>query len=184
MTRGPRYPLGWGCYTRYSVVLTGLLLTAAAPVTGQSPKVQPLSVYVFTAETEGGFVDADSKQRADSVRDLREALRKKKTVIVVESSDDADLLVEVLRRGLDETGKTSTKTSAGLGGLYSTTTKDTEAMVRTKLTVGEYSTEIVGKNDGRITNVWRTAANNAANQIDKWINANRDRVRQSKAKQQ
>ena len=57
-------------------------------------------------------------------------------------------------------------------------------MVRTKLTVGEYSTEIVGKNDGRITNVWRTAANNAANQIDKWINANRDRVRQSKAKQQ
>jgi hypothetical protein len=104
-------------------------------------------------------------------------------MVLVDDRESAELLVEVLRRGLEDTGKTSTRTTADiLGGFNSTTTKDTEALVRTRLSIGEYSTEIVGKNDGRITNVWRTAANNAANQIDKWIQTNRDRVRQYRPK--
>jgi hypothetical protein len=135
----------------------------------QKGGLQPIRVYIFTAGNKDGFVDADTKRRTDSVEDLKKDLEKNSIVQLVSEKDGADLVLEVLGRGAQETGSaTSTKDMYGQWH----TNNDTVAIVRVGLIAGSYSTVIEGRNDGRITNVWRTAANNAAKHIENWIKAN------------
>lgn len=159
------------------LLLLGLAVAAmvsiASPAFAEKKTAEPIRVFIFTAANEGGFVDAGQKQRTDSIEDLKEALEKKDVVQIVGQSEGADITLEVLGRGGEETG--SATTARGSYGTWNTS-KDTVATVRVGLTAGTYSTLIEGHNDGRITNVWHTAANNAAKKIEKWIKDNHDNL--------
>jgi hypothetical protein len=158
-------------------LVMAMVLSASFLIAAQKKSEEPIKVYVFTATNPGGFVDPDQKQRTDSVEDLKRALGKKDLVQVVDQKDSPDVTLEVLGRGDEETGTSSTTTSRGYYGIWgSTTSKDTVAAVHVRLKAGNYSTLIEGRNDGRITNVWWTAANNAAKQIQRWIKENHDRL--------
>jgi hypothetical protein len=149
------------------------IVVSPASIFAQQRSAEPIKVFVFTAPNEGGFVDSVQKLRTDSVEDLKKTLDKKDLVEIVSQKEGADMTLEVLGRGGEETG--SATTSRGAYGTWNTS-KDTVATVRVGLTAGTYATLIEGHNDGRITNVWRTAANNAAKKIENWIKDNHDRL--------
>ena len=139
----------------------------------QKKAAEPVKVFVFTAANAGGFVDPGQKQRSDSVEDLKKALEKKDFIQFVNQKEGADMTLEVLGRGGEETG--SVTTSRGPFGTWNSS-RDTVATVRVGLTAGTYTALVEGYNDGRLTNVWRTAANNAAKKIENWIKDNHDRL--------
>ena len=168
----------WGQWTRKMrfvklILFVGLVFAAFAAAEGvkanQKGKLEPIKVFIFTATNKDGFVDADVKRRADSVEDLKKALEKNSLIQLVSERDAADVVLEVLGRGAQETGS-ATSTRDIYGQWH--TNNDTVATVRVALTAGSYSTVLEGWNNGSLTYVWRTAANNAAKHIENWIKAN------------
>ena len=123
------------------LLLLGLAVAAmvsvASPAFAEKKTAEPIKVFIFTAANEGGFVDAGQKQRTDSIEDLKKALDKKDMVQIVAQSEGADITLEVLGRGGEETG--SATTARGSYGTWNTS-KDTVATVRVGLTAGTYST--------------------------------------------
>jgi hypothetical protein len=128
-----------------------------------------INVFLFTENEAGGFIDADAQERGDALNAMREQIQKKAKdrVTLVSSRAEADVTVEVLSR---------TRLDSGQEAMRSSRWPYVGEVVRAKLTAGDYSTEIVGQNDGRVLHTWRTAARDAAAGVDRWIAANRDRV--------
>lgn len=157
--------------------LAAVLLLLAIPAFAGAKKpirMRPVRVFVFTAPAEGGFVDADSKAKEDSIKDLSKALLKKKGVELARSLEAADLLAEILGRGYEETGGSTIGRSAW-GALK--TTPNAAATVRVRFTVGPYSTELVGRaGSEQFFSEWSTCAGDIAGQIDKWIDLNYERL--------
>lgn len=154
-----------------------LMLAVVVPsaYAGQKKAVEPIRVFVFTAQNPGGFTDDDQKHRTDSVVDLQKAFDKK-VVEVVSSPDQADVKLEVLGRGYDETGTTTTTTSRGYYGVWNSSSwNDTVPTVHVGLRAGAYGAMFWGSaNPGQLGLAWRTAAKTAASQIEKWIKQNHD----------
>ena len=155
-------------------LLVFVLLLGAFASTGLA-QFKPVKVYVFTATDPGGFIDADSKQRSDSVKDIVKQLRNKdREVALVDHAADADLILEVMGRGWEDNGSTSVSRSQ-----YGTTTatKDRGVTVYTRLAVGEYATGIKGYYyDELMIRPWTMAAASVANQVVRWIKDNDARV--------
>ena len=149
-----------------AVVLLNPLASAA-----QTPVA--VAVIVQTAQ----FEDQAQKDRLDSARDLKAYLRdKKKTLRLVETPAEAVVIVEVLGRGIQTQDTKSLERSAS-GRVEQRSDKD--KVLRVKLSVGEYSTEIEGRSaDGEyvITTSWTQAAMLAAIKIDTWIKTNRAKL--------
>ena len=86
--------------------ITTLICLAASPAFGQGYRVS-----VATAATPGGFVNAETKGRQDSVNDIIKALKDEKDYrslfTVVEDPAQADLRLEVAWRGAIETDITT-----------------------------------------------------------------------------
>ncbi len=153
------------------VVLT-MALMAASQLVAQRDNSQPFRVYVFTAEAK--FIDADSKARADSVKDVRRHLQnKKKTVVLVEDRRGADLTLEVLGRDLVPTGDMTTAWDPVLGDTK--TTQNVAGTLWIKMTVGDYSTKIVGRG-GAFAGAWSVAADDISAKVDRWIKDNGAKV--------
>ena len=72
------------------------MLTAAAPQ-GVDNETS-VRAFVFTATGASGEHTAEEQGRLDAVRDVREALGKKKGITLVNNRADANLLIEVLSR--------------------------------------------------------------------------------------
>lgn len=143
-------------------------------VTADLNAQRPIRVYVAPVETVGGFTDYETKRRADSRLDLIKNLSDDKTLAIVESSDRADVTLELLSSAQAETGEVRTETTRKPaiigGGEWSDSKKDTAPTVLVKLTAGEYTREVKGQYQGIR---WRDAANNAGGQIKHWIKENR-----------
>jgi hypothetical protein len=77
-----------------------------ATLAGQK-QMEPIKVFVFSAADPEGFVDANSQQRHDSVEDLRKDLSKNSFIQIVSVQGTADVTLEVLGRGHEETGSTT-----------------------------------------------------------------------------
>jgi hypothetical protein len=162
----------------HHVLLLGLAI--AATVSGalsgfaQNKSSEPIKVFIFTGANDGGFVDPDQRQRSDSVEDVKKALDKKNLIEIVGQREGADLTLEVLGRGGEETGTVTTR--PGPFGTWNSS-NDTVATVRVGLTAGTYTSLIEGYGGkGQIFSVWHTAANNAAKKIESWIKANHDNL--------
>jgi hypothetical protein len=164
-------------YQRLVLRLVCLVVIATAAFAGQKKQVEPIRVLVFTAQDASGFVDEDSRQRTDSVEDLKKDLSKDSTIQLVSAQDSSDVALEVLGRGYEETGSATTTQDYGEWHTY----PDTVRVVRVGLRAGGYSTLFEGTSSfgqrgliGVASGLWKMAANNAAKSIEDWIRANHD----------
>ena len=151
-----------------AVVLLNPIVSAA-----QTPVPVPVAVIVQTSQ----FEDQAQKDRLDSAPDLKADLRdKKKTLRLVETPEEAVVVIEVLGRGVQTQDTKSLERSAS-GRIEQRSDKD--KVLRVKLSVGDYSTEIEGRSaDGEyvITTTWSQAAILASQAIEKWIKTNRAKL--------
>jgi len=131
-----------------------LLLTAASQGTD---KLTSARTYVFTDTSASGRHSIEEQGRLDAVKELREALSKKKGISLVDNRADATVLIEITGReqGADVSG--------GFGGKQITSTGDTS--IRFHISSGTEESDLKSLGQG----TWGRAAKYAADRILKWI---------------
>ena len=123
----------------------------------------PVPLYLTTAGSGSGFTDPN-KDRQDSMKDLTEALAKKKNIRLVATKDEAVIVVEVAARGVREDSGSYSKMFGG---------KNEVKAVQVRLMVGEFATELTGESagggfgGGPGRGAWKKAAYKVADQIEK-----------------
>ena len=133
------------------------VFAAADAAAGQ--KKPSVTVYVFAATVPGAAKEEDAG-REEAVTDMREALRKKAGLEIVDSRNGADVLVEVLGREEREGAE------GGFGG--AAITKMGQTLIRLHVTSGPLGNEEVElKGIGQGT--WGRAAKDGADRVLKWI---------------
>jgi hypothetical protein len=120
-------------------------------------KLTSVRAFVFTATSAGGQPTPEEQGRLDAVRDMREALEKKKGISLVADRACANLLVEVVGREQGE------EPQGGFGGKSVTRMGDT--IIRLHIKSGDAESELKGMGQG----TWGRAAKDAADRIVKWI---------------
>ena len=137
-------------------LLAALLLALA---TAQSPDKSATSVrvYVFTATAASGEHDEEEKGRLDAVREMCDALEKKKGITVVDAPTTANVTMEVLSREMRD------EPAGAFGGKSITRMGDT--IIRLKVKSGDDESELKGMGQG----TWGRAAKDAADRFLKWI---------------
>ncbi len=150
-------------------VLNALLAAAGS----QATPAEPVKVFVFTAAPQSGTSDPMFKGRSDSVKDLQAALRRKPGLEVIETREQASVVVEVLERGDEDTGEVVVTTSSSpvTGTPHVDTSEQKKGVLRLKLTASGDSISLQGSGAGG--GKWRTAATNAASVVDQWIKDHR-----------
>ena len=138
------------------MILALLLALTTAP---QAPDKTATSVraYVFTETSAGGESTDEEKGRLEAVRDMRDALSKKKGITLVNTRAEANLTIEVTGR---EQGD---EPSGGFGGRSITSFGD--RIIRLRIKSGDQESELKGMGPGS----WNRAAKDAADRIVKWI---------------
>jgi competence protein ComEC len=146
--------------------ITVLLLAFA---TLQAPDTSPTTVraFVFAAPVSGAD-RTEEEGRREAVRDVREALAKKKGITLVDDRASATLLVEVLGREqrAEGTGPFGGKTITRMG----------DTIIRLRVKSGDDESDLKGMGQG----TWGRAAKDAADRVLKWI-ARREPKRQPAA---
>jgi hypothetical protein len=145
-------------------VVVALVLCAVLGGGGQARTngKEPVRIYVFATEVPGGSPPGDPRQgRLAAVRELREALRRKAGLSVVDDRAQADVTVEVTDREQQNAGE------GGFGGVKLTPFVDT--IIRVRVTFGEHHSELKGMGPG----TGSRAAKDAADGLLKWIERNR-----------
>jgi len=141
-----------------------VMLAICALLGGQAQTYGKESVrlYVFTAEAApGSSPDETVKGRLAAVRELRDALRHKAGLSVVDDRAHADVVVEVIGREQQDAGEGGFG-GVKLGAIVTTT-------IRLVVTSGEHQTEMKGMGSGSGSR----AAKDAADRLLKWIVRNR-----------
>jgi hypothetical protein len=138
------------------MLIAGVLLMVA---TLQSPDRSPTTVrvFVFTETAASGTPTPDETERLEAVTDMRDALKKKKGLTVVNDRADANVVMEVTGRERRE------EPAGGFGGKSITRMGDT--IIRVRVKSGEDEAELKGMGLG----TWGRAANDAAERFLKWI---------------
>jgi hypothetical protein len=150
--------------------------TANGAQTSADPEVQRSSpprgfrgqtdVTIFVGpQTREGFVEVDKGVR-DSIKDLKGEFRGKTRFRVVETREDARLVLEVVGRGM-----TSTDGGGAVGtrvGASTFVTPIGTIGIDTVLRVGAYEKPIVFQNCGG----WRHCARLVAKDVETWVEAN------------
>jgi hypothetical protein len=119
--------------------------------------VTSVRAFVFTATGASGEHSPEEQGRLDAVREVREALQKKKGITLVDSRADANLTIEVTSREQGE------EPGGGYGGMSITKMGDT--IIRLHLKSGDEESDLKGMGQG----TWGRAAKDAADRIVKWI---------------
>jgi hypothetical protein len=150
------------------MILAMLLAIVAAAAPQGADKETTVRAFVFTATGAGGEHTEEEQGRLDAVRDMRDALAKKKGITLVNDRADANLLIEVLgREQREEPG------GGPFGG--KTVTRMGDTIIRLHLKSGEEESDLKGIGQG----TWGRAAKDAADRILKWI-ARREPPRRKK----
>ena len=136
--------------------LSVLLLVALL----QSPDHSPTSVrvFVFTAIAEpGGARTTDEKERLEAVEHMRDALKNKKGITLVDDPASANVQMEVTGREQRE------EPTGGYGGKSITRMGDT--IIRLHVKSGDEEADLKGMGQG----TWSRAAKDGADRFLKWI---------------
>lgn len=136
-----------------------LVVTLLLLATLQSPDRTPTSVrvFVFTQVTSPASPTDDEVERRAAVDDMRDALKRKKGITVVDEPAEANVEMEV-------TGRERRDEPAGsFGGKSITRMGDT--IIRLRVKSGDDEAELKGMGLG----TWSRAANDAAERFLKWI---------------
>ena len=138
--------------------MTILAMLLAAALGWQGPdNGTTVRVFVFTNATGGAAQSPDEQGRLDAVRDMREALARKKGITVVSDRADANVLMEVVGREQRE------EPAGGFGGKSITRMGDT--IIRLRVKSGAEESDLKGIGQG----TWGRAAKDAADRFMKWI---------------
>jgi hypothetical protein len=138
--------------------MPALVLAAVLAVPPQgSDTLTSVRAYVYTETSASGERSAEEQGRLDAVREMREALAKKKGISIVDDRANATLLVEVTDR--EQGGEPS----GGFGGMSVTRMGDT--IIRLHIKSGEHEADIKGMGQG----TFGRAAKDAAERILKWV---------------
>lgn len=186
------------CWNRLAPNVSGLLLGGVVlfglmPAVARAADSKPakrVRVYCFAQKDPSGFVDQRTAELGDSLKDLKEAIVKKKDWLeLAESKDDADIVLEVVERTMVEReGDLKTETTYDKNGKVArsrtTTTKEHDVVVKAVMTVGDYQNEFTGKCDlGYLFGgAWRQAAKNLVGSMEDWVKKNYTRLMQAKAR--
>jgi hypothetical protein len=147
-----------------------LAMCAAVGLQG-ADKVTTVRAFVYTAPGASGQHTPEEQGRLDAVKDVREALAKKKGITLVNSRADANLFVEVISR--------EERVEPGAAGPFGgkTVSRMGDTIIRLHLKSGEEESDLKGIGQG----TWGRAAKDAADRIVKWI-ARREPARPVKKK--
>jgi hypothetical protein len=149
------------------MVFTMLLAMFASAGLQGTDKETTVRAFVYAA-TSAGEHTPEEQGRLDAVRDMRDALAKKKGITLVNSRAEANLFIEVLgREQREEPG------GGPFGG--KTVTRIGDTIIRLHLTSGEEESDLKGIGQG----TWGRAAKDAADRVVKWI-ARREPPRKKK----
>jgi len=141
-----------------ALVLSAVLGGGQAKTHGK----ESVRIYVFATEVPGGSPPGDALQgRLAAVRELRDALRRKAGLSVVDDRAQADVTVEVTDREQQNAGE------GGFGGVK--LTRFVNTIIRVRVTFGEHQSELKGMGPG----TGSRAAKDAADGLLKWIERNR-----------
>lgn len=140
------------------MVVTMMLACFAAAGLQGPDKMTSVRAFVYTATGASGQHTPEEQGRLDAVRDVREALEKKKGITLVTSRQDANLLIEVVSREerVDPGG-------GPFGGKAVTRMGDT--IIRLRVKSGDAESDLKGLGQG----TWGRAAKDAADRVVKWI---------------
>ena len=167
---------------RYLAVTLTLTIVLAVPLVAQkkpygNKEREDIHIYVFAAPNSNGSTDADSKDRANSLADLKRVLAGAHFT-VVDSQSRANFSIEV-EHGYMPAGTTTR--SRRTGGFSSRMSPDDVSAVRLTVVAGDYSTTIVGSSlSGAVTchchpyGTWTEAVVTAESQLDTWVQSNYD----------
>jgi hypothetical protein len=120
-------------------------------------KLTTVRAYVYTETSASGENSIEEQGRLQAVKEMREALSKKKGISLVDNRADATLLIEVTDREQQDAG------AGGFGGKQITPMGDT--IIRLHVKSGEDESDLKGMGQG----TWGRAAKDAADRIMKWI---------------
>jgi len=137
-------------------IVASLFAPAAATPQRSTRNTPEARVYVFTAPAAGAETEED-KGRQDAAGDVREALRGKRHLTLVDTREAADVVVEVIGREERDLGE------GGFGG--KSLTKFRETIVRVRVTSKDRSSDLKGIGKGS----WKSAAKDLAARLQKWI---------------
>jgi hypothetical protein len=141
-----------------------LAVALCALVSGGQAKTdgkESVRIYVFATQSPGDASDEAQERRLLAVRELRDALRRKAGLTVVDDRAQADVFVEVTDREEQSLGE------GGFGGAK--LTKLVTTTIRLHVVAGDHDTEMKGTGTGAGTR----AAKDAADRLLKWIARNR-----------
>jgi hypothetical protein len=153
--------------------LTVLLLFAMGHGQAQTPDPGLIRIYVHTAD--GGHEEELAARQA-SRKDLAAALAgKKKVVVVVDADDTADVSIEILGRAVEVprvviglAGRPGQPSSPGLVRL---------GTLNVSLESGPVTLALSNKNRTNDNpGGWKSAAENIADQTEKWVREHRDAI--------
>ena len=145
-----------------TIVVALVLCTALGGGQAKTHGKESVRIYVFATEVRDGSPPGDALQgRLAAVRELREALRRKAGLSVVDDRAQADVTVEVTDREQQSAGE------GGFGGVKLTPLVNT--IIRVRVTFGERQGELKGMGPG----TGSRAAKDAADGLSKWIERNR-----------
>lgn len=139
-------------------MVVAMLVAMVAAVGLQGPdRMTTVRAFVYTATGASGQHTPEEQGRLDAVRDMRDALQRKKGITLVNSRQDANLLIEVVSREQRE------ERGGPFGGKAVTRMGDT--IIRLHLTSGDEESDLKGIGQG----TWGRAAKDAADRVVKWI---------------
>jgi len=139
-------------------------LLVGSPMNASAQTLVP--VFVTSAGAQSGFTDPN-KQNVDTVKDLRDDLRGKKGIRVVDARDEAGIVLTVLSR--DKAGLTA--------GMFGGAARDVNLHV--KFAFKEFETEMTASAQGGTLGsggAWGRAAGKIAKQVEEWVKANRQKL--------
>jgi hypothetical protein len=127
---------------------------------------ESVRIYIFATEApaaaSGDTAATEAMQgRETGVRELKDVLRRKAGLSIVDDRAQSDVVVEVTDREVQDAGE------GGFGGVKLTSLANT--IIRTHVTAGSESTDIKGMGQG----AGDRAAKDAAERLLKWIVRNR-----------
>lgn len=157
-------------------ILLTLLLLAAAPA-----EAQTIKVYLQAQPSEDGFIDAGTKRRQDSARDLMRALEKDSSLLLVEDDRETDVLLTVLESREGQSGEMRIEVREDWLGQRADARPKRAYQVEVELTFGRVRKMFEGRSVGNPP-TWTAAANHAARQIRAWLRDNRQQLCQRSAR--
>lgn len=134
-----------------------------------------MPVHIVTPTAE--FVDEALQARIDSTKDLAGIKWDKKLVRFVETPAEAVVVIEVVGRTTGTLDERKVTRDIVTGQIASEGKRAKSVMV--KLTIGEYSTDIIGTDEEDQLGMppsWTSAAIDARGKVQKWIKTNRAKL--------